>query len=105
MRDANLINRPVFSNIDISKIEQQLDALLAHCRSVTDALKDVSDQSDWQTIIQPLDEAHNALHLFWSPVSHLNSVMNSDELRSVYKDCLPKLSAYYTELGPERRAV
>ena len=99
MRDANLVNRPVFSNIDIGKIEHQLDALLANCRSVTDALKGVSDQSDWQTIIQPLDEAHNALHLFWSPVSHLNSVMNSDELRSVYKDCLPKLSAYYTELG------
>jgi len=25
--------------------------------------------------------------------------MNSDELRDVYKRCLPKLSSYYTELG------
>ena len=99
MHDANLVNRPVFSSIDISTVEQQLDVLLANCRAVTDSLVDVSDQLDWQTIIQPLDEAHNALSLFWSPVSHLNSVMNSDELRSVYKACLPKLSAYYTELG------
>ena len=104
MHDANLVNRPLFSSIEINAIEQQLDALLANCRTVTDSLKGVTkngvaDQPDWQTIIQPLDEAHNALSLFWSPISHLNSVMNSDELRSVYKTCLPKLSAYYTELG------
>ena len=99
MHDANLVNRPIFSSIDISTIERQLDMLLANCRAVTESMSDVSDQLDWQTIIQPLDEAHNALALFWSPVSHLNSVMNSDELRSVYKACLPKLSAYYTELG------
>jgi oligopeptidase A len=49
--------------------------------------------------MQPLDEAHNELNLFWSPVGHLNSVMNSESLREVYKRCLPKLSAYYTELG------
>lgn len=49
--------------------------------------------------MQPLDEAHNELNLFWSPVGHLNSVMNSERLREVYKHCLPKLSAYYTELG------
>lgn len=49
--------------------------------------------------MQPLDEAHNELNLFWSPIGHLNSVMNSESLREVYKRCLPKLSAYYTELG------
>ena len=49
--------------------------------------------------MQPLEEVHNALNLFWSPVSHLNSVMNSEELRKVYKQCLSKLSTYYTELG------
>jgi len=37
--------------------------------------------------------------LFWSPVSHLNSVMNRDALREVYNRCLPKLSAFYTEMG------
>ena len=104
MHDANLVNRPLFSDIEVNTIEEQLDALLTNCRTVIDSLKGVAEsgvanQPDWQTVIQPLDEAHNALSLFWSPISHLNSVMNSDELRSVYKTCLPKLSAYYTELG------
>ena len=35
----------------------------------------------------------------WSPVSHMNSVVNSDELRDAYNACLPKLSAYSTEMG------
>ena len=99
MSDANLINRPAFSSINIATVEQQLDDLLANCRAVATSLENVSDPLDWQTLIQPLEEAHNSLSLFWSPISHLNSVMNSDELRKIYKKCLPKLSAYYTELG------
>ncbi len=35
----------------------------------------------------------------WSPVSHMNSVVNSEELRQAYNACLPKLSEFSTELG------
>jgi oligopeptidase A len=35
----------------------------------------------------------------WSPVSHLNSVKNSEELRAAHEHCLPLLSEYHTELG------
>ncbi|MFK7859128.1 MAG: M3 family metallopeptidase [Granulosicoccus sp.] len=98
MSEANLVNRPAFSSIDVHNVESQLDIHLSACRSVIDSLKHVSEPS-WETLIQPLEEAHNALSLFWSPISHLNSVMNNDALREVYKACLPKISAYYTELG------
>lgn len=98
MSEANLVNRPLFSAIDVNGIEKQLDKHLDNCRAVIAALKLVKDPS-WQSLIQPLEEAHNELGLFWSPISHLNSVMNNDELRKVYNASLPKLSAYYTELG------
>jgi len=39
------------------------------------------------------------LHRAWSPVAHLNAVMNSPAIRSAYNACLPKLSNYATELG------
>lgn len=100
MSDANLVNRPDFSAIQTNRIEQQLDERLAHCRAVVEQLRQVEDPT-WDSLIQPLEEAHNALSLFWSPISHLNSVMNNDELRKVYNACLPKLSAYYTELGQD----
>ena len=38
----------------------------------------------------------------WSPVSHLNAVCNSAELREAYEGCLPALSAYSTEMGQNR---
>lgn len=98
MSQATIVNRPAFADIQIDTIEEQLDGLLTNCRKVSAALNDVKDPS-WETLIQPLEEAHNTLNLFWSPVSHLNSVMNNEQLREVYKTCLPKLSQYYTELG------
>ena len=93
-----LIQRPAFSSIQFDSIESTLDALLEDCRSVVASVASQSSPT-WQTLMQPLGEVHNALGLFWSPISHLNSVMNNDELREVYKQCIPKLSSYYTELG------
>ncbi len=93
-----LIQRPDFTAIDVDKIEQQLDSHLADCQSVVDTVSAV-EAPDWNSLMQPLSEVHNRLSLFWSPISHLNSVMNNDGLREVYNRCLPKLSAYYTQLG------
>lgn len=98
MSQTHLVNRPTFNAINVEAIEAQLDALLANCRQVVSQLNTVSTPT-WESLIQPLEEAHNELNLFWSPVSHLNSVMNDDQLREVYKNCLPKLSEYHTELG------
>lgn len=96
-----LIERPSFSEIDVNTIEARLDELLRNCREVVSNVAGLS-QPEWDTLMQPLGEVHNTLSLFWSPVSHLNSVVNSDELREVYKRCLPKLSAYYTEMGQNK---
>lgn len=98
MKDSIKINRPAFEAFDPSTVESTLDTLLKQCREVVASVSTV-EQPTWQSVMSPLDEVHNRLSLFWSPVSHLNSVKNSNELRDVYKVCLPKLSAYYTELG------
>jgi len=92
------INRPAFDTFDVSKVESTLDDLLSQCRSTVERVAKTTEPS-WDSVMEPLDEVHNRLSLFWSPVSHLNSVKNSEELREVHKACLPKLSAYYTELG------
>lgn len=98
MKESITINRPAFDTFDVSTVESTLDNLLSQCQATVDSVAKHTSPS-WQSVMAPLDEAHNRLSLFWSPVSHLNSVKNSNELRDVYKICLPKLSAYYTELG------
>ena len=51
------------------------------------------------TIVEPLEELRHAVARAWSPVSHLNAVLNSEALRTAYNTCLPLLSAYQTDLS------
>ncbi len=101
MPESVIVKRPAFSKIKIDSIEAELDKQLSACRAVIEKVAKV-DNPEWDSLIQPVAEAHNELNLFWSPVSHLNSVMNSDQLRDVYKRCLPKLSSYYTDIGQHK---
>jgi oligopeptidase A len=50
-------------------------------------------------VVEPLEELHHRTSRTWSPVSHLNAVLNSDALRAGYNACLPLLSAYHTDLA------
>ncbi|GAM77382.1 oligopeptidase A [Vibrio ishigakensis] len=50
----------------------------------------------------PIDETDSVLSRLWSPVSHLNSVANSEELREAYESCLPLLSEFSTWVGQHK---
>ena len=101
MSESVIVKRPAFSEIDIGSVEAELDKKLSACRVVIENVAKV-ENPEWSTLVQPVAEAHNELNLFWSPVRHLNSVMNNDQLRDVFKQCLPKLSSYYTDLGQHK---
>jgi oligopeptidase A len=51
------------------------------------------------TLVEPLEELQHGISRTWSPVSHLNAVLNSDALRAGYHACLPLLSGYQTDLA------
>ncbi len=53
----------------------------------------------WQNFMLPLEVIDNRLNKAWSPVSHLNSVCNSAELREAYDKALGHLTTYSTTLG------
>ena len=53
----------------------------------------------WENLCQPLAEVDDVLGRIFSPVSHLNSVKNSPELREAYEQTLPLLSEYSTWVG------
>ena len=66
--------------------------------------KDLKNEGlfDWSHLMLPLDELDDAISHLWSPISHLHSVLNSDELRQCYQQCLPLLSDYSSELGQNK---
>lgn len=49
-----------------------------------------------------LNDKEEKLGRAWSPVSHLNAVKNSPELRAAYQACLPLISEYSTWLGQHK---
>lgn len=90
---------PVFSQIKPEHVEPAIDELLAEARATVNKCLEANQNYTWDNLIEPLENADDKLNKAWSPVSHMNSVINSDPLRSAYNACLPKLSAYSTEMG------
>jgi oligopeptidase A len=93
---------PMFSDILPEHVEPALDAVLEASRYKITELEALGDDVSWDSLVMPLQEMSDQLNNMWSPVSHLNSVMNSDELREAYTRGLDKLTAYYTELGQNK---
>ncbi|MFZ2290400.1 MAG: oligopeptidase A [Halopseudomonas yangmingensis] len=95
---------PPFAAIHAEQVKPAIEQILADNRQTLEALLDNPPaQWSWATLVQPLDEMGERLSRAWSPVSHLNAVMNSPELREAYDSCLPLLSQYFTELGQNQR--
>ena len=90
---------PRFSKIKPEHVEPAIDLLLAENRSRVAELLQNKDPRTWESFIQPLEELDDRLNRTWSPVSHLHSVADNDDLRIAYNNCLPKLSDYATEIG------
>jgi len=95
------LDLPEFSKIDLNQVEQQLDELLAESDKKIKGLESVVNP-DWDNFLYELDQVIDEIQRFYSPIRHMNSVMSSDEIREVHNACLPKLTAWYTELGQNR---
>lgn len=95
---------PPFSSIRAEHVKPAIEQVLADSRARLKALLDNPPASwSWETLIEPLDEMGEQLSRAWSPVSHLNAVMNTPELREAYNSCLPLLSEFSTELGQNQK--
>ena len=90
---------PLFSKIKPEHIEPAITQLLEEARTVVKKHLQATTEYTWGNLIEPLENAEDKLNKAWSPVSHMNAVVNTDELRLAYNACLPKLSDYSTEMG------
>ncbi|WP_271272535.1 oligopeptidase A [Aliamphritea hakodatensis] len=90
---------PPFSTLQPDQIEPAIDQLLADNRQQLENILNNLTAPSWENLIAPLEALNDRLSQAWSPVSHMNAVVNSDALRDAYNACLPKLSQYWTEMG------
>ena len=90
---------PAFSDIKPAQVTSALDQVLQTNRQWLEQTLANNTGFTWNNLVTPLNEAGNRLERMWSPVSHMNAVVNTDELRKAYNANLPKLSDYQTEIG------
>src|SRR4029079_15117072 len=89
---------PRIAEIQPAHVEPAIRQLLSEGRAHVEAIAALRPPS-FATVVVPLEELRHRLARIWSPIGHLNAVMNSEELRAAYNACLPLLSEYYTDLS------
>ena len=92
----------MFEEIESVHVEPALDYMLENNRMQIDRLVANKVQPTWENFMEPLEELNDNLEKMWSPVSHLNGVKDSEDLRRAYEACLPKLTDYASEMGQNR---
>jgi oligopeptidase A len=100
MTDANISGTalPAFDRIAAADVEPAIRELLQRSRGEVATLESQPHPTFENTVL-PLEQLSHRLSRTWSPISHLNGVLNSDELRASYNACLPLLSNYWTDLA------
>ena len=94
---------PAFSTIKAEHALPAMESLInsnkQRIENLLTAINSGETQVSWDALVTPMEAWDDELSQAWSPISHMNSVVNSDELRDAYNACLPLLSAYSTEMG------
>ncbi|WP_456391525.1 M3 family metallopeptidase [Nitratifractor sp.] len=82
---------------DLTDFPQRLERLLQDQKERIDALAR-SESDAYEAVMKPLEDLDEERSLFFTPLSHLNSVMNSDATQKAYETSLPLLSRFHSEL-------
>lgn len=93
---------PRYSKILPEHVDPAITHVLDSNRKILAGLRHNIVAKDWADFATPLDIMSDAIDRVWGPVSHLNSVSSSPELRVAYESALAKLSDYGTALGQNK---
>ncbi len=83
---------------DLEQFPQELEKLLNKQRAIIDSITKSADIS-YEKTLKPLQDLDEELGLFFTPLSHLNSVMNSEETQKAYEESIPLLSKFSSEMA------
>ena len=94
---------PPFSRIEPGHAEPAIRQLIERNKQTIEQLLEDNDTYSWSNLLAPIEQLDDELAQAFSPISHLNSVVNSEAMREAYNACLPLLSEYGTWTGQHER--
>lgn len=98
----DLSGLPRFNDIAAEHMLPAIQQVIADNRTAIQTLTQMTEIPTWHNFVQPLEALDNRLGRVWSPIGHMNAVVNSEAIRDAYNQCLPLLSEYSTELGQNK---
>lgn len=89
---------PRYAEVRPEHITPALDVLLEASRAAVSVAAQI-DKPSWENFVEPMEDALEKLGRAWGIAGHLESVVNSPELREAYNSNIARISNFYTELG------
>ena len=96
----HLGEEPRFDQIKTEDIKPALQTAIAEAREQIAAIK-AQTHTDWANTVEKLTDITERVGRIWSVVSHLNSVVDTPELRVVYNELMPEITIFFTEIGQD----
>ena len=94
---------PKFNEVKPEHVSPAIDSLIAEGRALVETLATTTDAPTWQNFALKLEGHSERLSRAWSQVGHMNSVVNSPELRETYNDNLAKLTDFGSDIAQDER--
>ena len=94
---------PPFSSITPEHVKPAIETIIQDNEAAIEKLLQTTSSFTWRNLQTPLDKLEDRLSHAWSPVGHMNAVVNTDSLRDAYNSCLPLLSEYSTRMGQNKQ--
>ena len=96
----HLGEEPRFDQIKTEDIKPALQTAIAEAREQIATIK-AQTHTDWANTVEKLTDITERVGRIWSVVSHLNSVVDTPELRAVYNELMPEITIFFTEIGQD----
>ena len=90
---------PRFDEIQPEHVLPAIRKVIDDNRAQLDSLLRSAKAPDIDALVAPIEHMDHELGRVWSPVSHLQSVLGSADWREAYKQALPLLTEYGTEIS------
>ena len=96
----HLDEEPRFDQIKTEDIKPALQISIAEARKQIATIK-AQTHTNWANTVEKLTDITERVGRIWSVVSHLNSVVDTPELRAVYNELMPEITIFFTEIGQD----
>jgi oligopeptidase A len=90
---------PHYDQVKPEHIQPAIQELLSSAQEAVHVSVSHQTPNTWCDLVEPLENATEALGRSWGVISHLNSVADTPELREAYGQMLPEVTSFWSSLG------